>query len=144
MWFWFGLKILRLVNKKRFLKYWSVSILFELITSKKTAPSLISSKLAVQGIKRSGILHWFKKCVELLLQEVPKDFFPEKQFFAKFSKSLKIKFSVKFFYPFAKLETSPLFLNQRKIVLLLIPCTANFEEFFFSTLIRGGATFFEG
>jgi hypothetical protein len=30
-----------------------------------------------------------------LRQEVPKDFFSEKQFFAKFSKSLKIQFSVK-------------------------------------------------
>ncbi len=43
----------------------------------------ISSKLSMQGIKRSGILRWFQKCVELLRQEVPKDFFSEKQFFCK-------------------------------------------------------------
>jgi hypothetical protein len=52
-----------------------------------------------------------------LRQEVPKDFFSE-----------KFSFSVKDFFPFAKLETSTHFLNQRKI----------------QTLKRGGATFFEG
>ncbi len=62
MWFWFGLEILRLVNKKPFWKK-------------------ISLKLGVQGIKRSGILHWFQKCVELLRQEVPKDFFLRKAIF---------------------------------------------------------------
>jgi hypothetical protein len=42
MWFWFGLEILRLVYEKRFLKYWTVSILFDLfLTSEKTALSLI-------------------------------------------------------------------------------------------------------
>ena len=51
-----------------------------------------SSKLGVKGIKRSGILRWFQICVELLRQEVPIDFFSEKQFFAKFPKSLKIHF----------------------------------------------------
>ncbi len=62
-----------------FLKYWIVSILFDLLTSEKIALSLIrkliSSKLAAKGIKRSKILRWFKKCVELLGQEVTKDFF---------------------------------------------------------------------
>jgi hypothetical protein len=59
----------------------------------------------VQGIKRSRILRRFQKCIELLRQEVPKDFFSEKQFFAKFSKSLKIQFLSKNFFPFAKLKT---------------------------------------
>jgi hypothetical protein len=54
-----------------------------------------------------------------LRHEVPKDFFSEKRFFSKFSKSLKIQFfcNVKHFFPFAKLETSPHFFNQRKIPL---------------------------
>jgi hypothetical protein len=84
---------------------------------KKTAPSLkrvatkISSKLGAKGIKRSRILRWFKKCVELLHQEVPKDFFSEKWIFAKFSKSLKIQFFCKNFFPFAKLKTSAHFLT---------------------------------
>ncbi len=55
----------------------------------------MSSKLGAKGIKRSEIFRWFQKCAELLRQEVPKDFFPEKQFFAKFSKSLKIQFFCK-------------------------------------------------
>jgi hypothetical protein len=41
-----------------------------------------------------------------LRQEVPKDFFSEKVFFAKFSSPKKFSFSVKNVFPFAKLETS--------------------------------------
>jgi hypothetical protein len=57
------------------------------------------------GYQKKRNFALIKKCVELLRQEVPKDFFSEKGFFAKFSKSLKIQFSVKKFFPFAKLET---------------------------------------
>jgi hypothetical protein len=81
--------------------------------------------MGAKGIKRSEILRWFQKCVELLRQEVPKDFFPEKQFSAKFSKSLKIQFICKNL-PNARL--------QRKILLLLIPCMPNFEEIYFKLL----------
>ncbi len=84
MGFWFGLEILRVVYKKRFLKYWTVSTLFELFKKNSTVPyqnwKKISLKLGAKGIKRSGILRWFQKCVELLRQEVPKDFFSEKNF----------------------------------------------------------------
>jgi hypothetical protein len=65
--------------------------------------------LGVQGIKRRGILRGFQKCVELLRQKVPKDFFSEKRFFANLSKSLKIQFICKKNFPFAKLKTSPHF-----------------------------------
>ncbi len=79
MWFWFGLEILRLVKKIIFLKYWMVSIIFDLLTSEKIAPflirKLISSKFAAKGIKRTKILRWFQKSVELFGQEVTKDFF---------------------------------------------------------------------
>ena len=89
----------------------------------------ISSKLGAKGIKRSEILRWFHKCVELLRPEVPKNFFSEKRFSAKFSKSLKIQFfCTKFFSPFAKLETSAHFWNQHKIPLLLISCMSYLEE----------------
>jgi hypothetical protein len=37
MCFWFGLEILRLVYKKAFFKYLTVSILFDLLSSKKVA-----------------------------------------------------------------------------------------------------------
>ncbi len=133
MWFWFGLEILRLVYKKEFFKILNGFYLIWPFNLKKnsTVPSKnwkkISSKLVAKGIKRSGILRWFQ---ELLRQEVPNDFFSEKQFFSTFSKSQKIQFFCKIFSPFAKLETSAHFLNQRKIPLLLIPCTPNFEEIF--------------
>ncbi len=129
-----------LVGRVQWFSYPKFSILFELLTSKTTALPLlrvkkkISSKFGVQGIKRSGILRWFQKCVELLRQKVPKDSFSEKRFFAKFSKSLKIQFFCKIFFPFAKLKTSAHFWNQREIPLLLIPCTPNFEEIFFQLL----------
>ncbi len=53
MWFWFGLEILRLVHKKAFFKI-SVSILFELLTSKKTAMSLIRVEKNFFEIGRAG------------------------------------------------------------------------------------------
>ncbi len=37
MCFWFGLEILRLIIKKRFLKYWTVSILFDLSYFEKSS-----------------------------------------------------------------------------------------------------------
>jgi hypothetical protein len=64
MCFWFGLEILRLVYKKVFfeIQYCTVSILFDLLYSEKSSDApyksfkKVSSKLGVQGIKRSGIL----------------------------------------------------------------------------------------
>jgi hypothetical protein len=43
----------------------------------------ISSKLGVKGTKKSGILLCFQKCVDILHQEIPEDFFsvPEKSVF---------------------------------------------------------------
>ncbi len=91
MWFCFGLEILRLVYKKVFyFKYWSVSILFDLLASKKTAPSLIrdekkiSSKLGAKGIKKSGkFCAYFKNVQNSYVKKFPKIFFSEKTFFCK-------------------------------------------------------------
>jgi hypothetical protein len=59
-----------------------------------------------------------------------------------FFKSLKkVSFSVKLFFPFAKLKISAHFRNQRKIPLLVIPFADYFEDFFLSTLIMSCATF---
>ena len=56
----------------------------------------ISSKLGAKGIKRSRILGWFKKWVELLRQEIRSHTF-----------CLKNQFSCNFFFPkTAKLKTS--------------------------------------
>jgi hypothetical protein len=147
MWFWFGLEILRLVYNKAFLKILIGFYLIWAFTFQKNSTTpykswkKFSSKLGVQGIKRSGILRWFQKWVELLRQEVLQNFFSEKWYFAKFSNALKIQFSVKNFVPFAKLETSAHFWNQCKISLLLIPCTPNFEDIFFNSY-KGRRYFF--
>ncbi len=71
MCFWFGLEILRLVYKKVFFEYWTVSISFDLLSFEKSSAApykcwkKISLKLGVQGIKRNGILRWFQKCAEV-------------------------------------------------------------------------------
>jgi hypothetical protein len=59
-----------------------------------------------KGIKRSRILRSFQKCVELLRQEVPKDFFSEKRFFAKIFQVPKNSVFCNIFFPLGKLETS--------------------------------------
>ncbi len=107
MWFWFGLETLRLVYKKAFFKILNGFYLIWAFNYKKTAPSLIGVeknffKIGRKGYQKSGILRWFQKCVKLLRQEVLKDFFSEKQFFAKFSKSLKIQFFWKKIFPFCQ------------------------------------------
>jgi hypothetical protein len=87
MCFGFGLEILRLVYKKVFFEILNGLTFYPL---KKVALPLIrvekkiSSKLGVQGIKRSRILPLFQKCVELLRQEVPKDFSQKNNFLQNF------------------------------------------------------------
>jgi hypothetical protein len=62
MCFWFGFEILRLVFKKVFFEIWNGFLSYlNFYPSEKVAPPFIrvekiSSKLGVQGIKRSGIL----------------------------------------------------------------------------------------
>ncbi len=84
------------------------SILFGLFTSKKIAPSLIRvekkflSKLSAEGIKRSGILCLFKKCVDLWANKFPKIFSQKIAFLQNFVRAWK---SVKnIFFIFAKLK----------------------------------------
>ncbi len=103
MWFWFGLEILRIVYKKTFFKIlngfyliWPFNFQIN-STVPYESRKKISSKLNTKDIKRSGILRSFQKCVEFLRQEVPKDFLSEKQYFAKFSKFLKLQFFCKNF-----------------------------------------------
>ncbi len=143
MWF-FGLEILRLVYKKAFFK---ILISFYLIWAfnfqkNSTVPykswKKISSKLGVQGIKRSGILRWFQKCVELLHQEEPKDFFSEKRFFAIFSKSLKIQIFWKKCFPFCQTRD---FCTSAQNSASFDTLHAQFKRNFFQ-LLNGPALFF--
>ncbi len=99
----------------------------------------ISSKLGVQGIKRSGILRWFQKCVELFRQEVPKDFFSEKQFFAKFSKSLKIQVFCKKLFPFC--QTRDFCTISAKFCFFWYPARPISTKFFFNSY-KGWRYFF--
>jgi hypothetical protein len=107
---------------------------------KKVAPPLIrvekkiSSKLHIQGIKRSRILPWFQKCAEV-------------SSLAKGEKIWQKKLNFSGLYEKKSLGTcwlkgSAHFLNQHKIPFLLIPFAPNFEEIF-STLIRAGSVFLE-
>jgi hypothetical protein len=118
MWFWFGLEILRLVCKKAFFKILNGFYLIWAFNFQKnsTVPykswKKISSKLGAKGIKRSEILRWFQKCVELMRQEVPKDFFSEKWICAKFSESLKIQFFCKIFFSFCLTQDFCTFLKS--------------------------------
>ncbi len=64
LWFWFGLEILGLVNKKWFLILNSFYLIWP-FNFQKIAPSIskswkkMSLKLGAESIKRSWILHWF-------------------------------------------------------------------------------------
>ncbi len=145
MWFWLGLEILRLVYKKRF---FLILISFYLIwafnyqkhsTITYKSWKKISSKLGVQGIKRSGILRWFTKFVELLRQEVSKDFFSEKSFFWKIFQVPKN--SVFLLKIFSLLPNSRL-LHFFEISAQYPACPISKK--FFKTLIRCDAIFFKG
>jgi hypothetical protein len=59
-------------------------------------------KIGCKGYQKKRNYALISKYVEILRQEVPKDFFSEKRFFAKV---LKIQFFCKTFFPFAKLKT---------------------------------------
>ncbi len=98
-------------------------------------------KIVRKGYQKSGILHWFKKCAEVLSLAKGKTVFYRKTYFS--GTFAKKRFSEK-----KSLETSwykrcAHFLNQPKIPLLLIPFCAQFWGKKFSTLIRDGAIILE-
>ncbi len=104
MCFWFGLEILRLVYKKLFLKYWMVSILFDLLSSEK-------------NVQKSRVWQEGK-------------FLQKNWIFRDLEDFAKNHFLRKIFGNFLTQE----FWNQHKIPLLLIPCMPNFKEIYFQLL----------
>ena len=139
MWFWFGLEILRRVYKKAFFEIMIGFYLIWAFNFQKNSTILIRVEkkflqLGMQGIKRSEILCWFQKCVELLRLEVPKDFFSEKQFFAKFSKSLKIQFFCKNFFLFCQTWDFCTFLKSAQNSASFDTLQAQFRRNFFKIL----------
>jgi hypothetical protein len=148
MCFWFGLEILILVYKKVFFyKYWTVSILYDLLSFEKSSAApykswkKISLKLAVQGIKRSGIFRWFQKCKEVSSLAKGKKFLQKNFIFRDLENFAKNRFSENKSLETSWHKSSTHFWNQRKIPLFLTPCTANFEEIFFQ-LFEGTVLFF--
>jgi hypothetical protein len=138
MCFWFGLEILRLIYKKVFFE-----ILNGFYPSKKEYKSWkkISSKLGVQGIKRSGILHWFQKCAEVSsLAKWKKKFYRKTQFLGTWKILQKIVFLRKIFGNFLTQEFYT-FLKLAQNSASFDTLHAQFQRNFFSTLIRDGAVF---
>ena len=126
MCFWSGREIL--VEKKAF--FWNIEW-FDLFSSKKSWKLKVEKNFFKIGrIKRSGILHLFKKCAEVLslakgeknLQKTDLENFAKNRFSEK--KSLGTSWR----------RSSTHFWNQLKIPLLLIPFAPNYEEIFFQLL----------
>ncbi len=145
------------------MKYWTVSILFELLTFKKIAPSLIlfdllsfekssaapykswkkiSSKLAVQGIKRSGILCWFQKCGEVSSLANGKKFVRKNVIFRDLVNLANNRFSENKSLGTSWRKSSTRFWNQRKISLFLHAARPISKKFFFNSY-KGRCCFFE-
>ncbi len=141
MCFWFGLEILRLVYKKVFLKYWTVSILFDLLSFKKssTAPHKSWKKFLwnwpCRVSKEAEFCTDFKNFEKSRVWQNGKNFLQKNLIFRDLENlAKKIVFLVKKSLGTSWRKSSKHFWNQRKIPLLLIPCTANFKEIFFQLL----------
>ncbi len=99
------------------------------------------SKIGRKGYqKKRNFVLISKMCRNLASRSSQRFFSQKNNFLQNFPSPVKLSFFCK---TFSLLPNSRHFWNQRKIAILLIPCTPNFEEIF-STLLRGGATFFGG
>ncbi len=146
MCFWFCLEILRLVYKKKnFLKYWSVSILFDLLSSEKNsiAPwKKILQNWAYMVSKEAEFCIDFKNVQKSRGWQKGKQIFIEKLNFRDLENLAKNCFSekktfgnflTKKFYTFFKSTQNSAFFDTLR---------AQFWRNFFSTLIRDAAGFF--
>ncbi len=142
MCFLFGLEILRLFYKKRFLKYWTVSILFNLLSSEKSSAShyksceKISLKLGVQGIKRSGILRWFQKCAEVSSLAKGEKFYRKTEFL----ETWKI-FSVKNLWELLDARVLPILKSAQNSASFDTLCAQFWRNFFFNSF-KGRCCYF--
>jgi hypothetical protein len=81
-----------------------------------------------KGYQKKRNFALISKCVELLLrQEVPKDFFSEKQ-----NKSLKIQFFCKHFFPFCQTQDFCTFLKSAQNSASFDTLYAQFRRIFFN------------
>ncbi len=141
MCFWYGLEILKLVYKKAFfeMRYWTVSILFDLLSSEKSSAApykswkKISSKFDVQSIKRSGILRWFKKCAEVSSLEKGKIFLQKTWIFRDLENFAKNCFSEKNLWELLDARVLHIFEISEKFCFFWYPLHPISKKFF-STL----------
>ncbi len=132
MWFWFCLEILRLVYKKALFKILNGFYLIWPFNFQKNSTVPYKSwkknffKMGAKGIKRSGILRWFHKCVELSRKKVLKNFVR------------------KIFFPFCQTRDSCIFFKSAQNSPSFDTLYAQFWRNFFKTPLRGGTTFFGG
>jgi hypothetical protein len=141
--FWFGLEILRLFIKSVF---WNIERFLSYLTFyplKKVAPPLIRvlkkflRNWVCRVTKEAEFCTDFKNVQKSRVWQNGKKFF-QKNLFLGTWKILRKILGTSYWH-----KSSTHFWNQLKILLLLIPCTPNFEEIFFSTFIRDGAVFLE-
>jgi hypothetical protein len=116
-----------------------VSIFFELLTSKKTAPSLIRVEKNFFKIGRKRYqTKWnfvlISKMCRTLASRSFKRFFLRKTIFCKISKSLKIQFFCKNVFPFANLRLLYTFEISGKFRFFGYPVHPILKKFFFQLL----------
>ncbi len=128
MCFWFGLEILRLVYKK----YWTVSILYDLLSSEKSSAAPYKSwkkflrNWAYRVSKEAEFCSDFKSVQKSWVWQKRKIFLQKNWILRDLENLAKNCFSW--------CKSSTHFLNQHKIPLLLIPFAPNFEEIFFQLI----------
>ncbi len=138
MWFWFGLEILRLVYKKVFLIYWTISILYVLLTSKNSTVPYKSWKKILQNWAQR-VSKEAKFCADFKnVKKLPKIFSLKNDFLL----NLKNSVFLQIFFPFCQIRDFCTFLKSAQNSASVDILFAQFRRNFFSTLIRGGATFF--
>ncbi len=131
------------LNIERFLSY------LTLYPSKEVAPPLtrVEKKFLRNGAcrvsKEAEFCADFKNVQKSRVWQKGKNFLQKNWFFRDLENFAKNRFSEKKSLGTSWRKSSTHLWNQGKIPLLLIPCTPNFEEIFFSTVTRDGAVFLE-
>jgi hypothetical protein len=103
----------------------------------------ISSKLAVQGVKRSGILRWFQKCGEASSLAKGKKNLQKNLIFRDLENLAKNRFSEKKIFGNFLTQEFYTFLKSAQNSASFDTLHGQFWRKFFSTLIRDGAVFLE-
>ena len=128
--------------KNCFLKYWSVSILFDLLSCKKSSATpykirkKILLKLRVRVSKETEFCADFKNVQKSRVWQKGKKLLQKNWVFRDLENLAKKRKIL------SLCKSSTHFWNQRKIALLLIPFAPNFKEFFKNSL-KGWCYFLE-